>query len=372
MVERSSKKSGIRDMKFREYLTAYQCSKKETKNGLGKMMAAAKVSLLDYYAVMYEQSQLGNQVTGTPLAAEITSISALTEYRWSKARRPFYNIWPCAVEMLTKIDLGKLTAANIIPVIPELLLRFPLEAPAAVELNGRRLMNVLVGASKPITASVFREHMKGKVDSLDPDMRMEARQILSLLADEKELITIADPGTEDVAHYDLYYQMEFLDPDGEAWTAMSKFGLEKGHNLQERLELMPVSDAVLHRRVTDVGRRELVEVTKAITRIYATLCLLGDDNDLVERIVLNKDKEKYARTGDVKYVEKAERRGVRGWDIGKSVERMPHFRRPHFAIRWMGHGEPKRPELRPIKGALVHRDKLSEVPTGYLDDEQSK
>jgi hypothetical protein len=61
---------------------------------------------------------------------------------------------------------------------------------------------------------------------------------------------------------------------------------------------------------------------------------------------------------------------VFGFDIGgpDSCENSPHWRARHMRIYWMGHGEDKKPVLRPVRGCIVNRKKITEIPTGYEDD----
>ena len=81
--------------------------------------------------------------------------------------------------------------------------------------------------------------------------------------------------------------------------------------------------------------------------------------------MIDKRPQPFDETGDPKYVEKAHRRGKIGWKIGDRIEVDPHFRRPHFAIRWCEEGR-RVPRLRPIKGCIVHRHKATTVPTGLM------
>lgn len=105
-------------------------------------------------------------------------------------------------------------------------------------------------------------------------------------------------------------------------------------------------------------------------RLYVGIQLLANDPEFIQPDVLNKDRAKFAETGDQKYVEKAKRRGKFGWNVGEHLENVPHLRRPHFGIRY-GYwgGEEITPRLRPVKGAVVHRDKMRRIPTGYITTE---
>lgn len=70
-------------------------------------------------------------------------------------------------------------------------------------------------------------------------------------------------------------------------------------------------------------------------------------------------------------VERAEARGVRGFRVGEQYEAVPHLRRPHLGLRWTGEGR-KVPKIVPVKGAVVHRQKLTQVPTGHYDREHNE
>lgn len=102
----------------------------------------------------------------------------------------------------------------------------------------------------------------------------------------------------------------------------------------------------------------------------AIICMflyMTGDTEFAERLLLTKDEKRHPQGEDYeRAVERAIRRGKNGWSIGKDWDSIPHFRRPHFGIRWTGKGG-KTPKLVPIKGSFVKRSELAKVPTGYLD-----
>lgn len=121
------------------------------------------------------------------------------------------------------------------------------------------------------------------------------------------------------------------------------------------------------------GADELLEVAiqphlefTPMLRIAIAIIMLDNDPTIIDREVLSKDRLKWEQTRDPRYIEKAAKRGINGWRIGEKIEVLPHFRRPHFAIRWTGPGRTI-PKLRPISGSIVHRDLVTKVPTGRLD-----
>jgi len=103
-------------------------------------------------------------------------------------------------------------------------------------------------------------------------------------------------------------------------------------------------------------------------RIGVTVLMLRNDPSVITPEVLAKDRRKYDETKDPKYVAKAKRRGIVGWRLGESYESCPHIRRPHFGLRWTGKGKTI-PRIVPVRGSVVHRKKLTDVPTGYLTPE---
>jgi hypothetical protein len=98
-----------------------------------------------------------------------------------------------------------------------------------------------------------------------------------------------------------------------------------------------------------------------ISRIALGVMLLAADPGFIEPVLLRRDLGKI--DDKQKLAERARRNGVIGYEIGSNMEVSPHFRRPHFAIRWTGKGSTI-PRLVTVKGAIIHKSQL-EVPTGY-------
>jgi hypothetical protein len=63
-------------------------------------------------------------------------------------------------------------------------------------------------------------------------------------------------------------------------------------------------------------------------------------------------------------MEKAHRRGKIGWDVGKHIEVIPHFRRPHMTLVWTGSGRAV-PKIVPRRGSIVHREAVEKLPSGW-------
>lgn len=119
------------------------------------------------------------------------------------------------------------------------------------------------------------------------------------------------------------------------------------------------------------------ERDEKLFRIYVGACLLANDPDLMEPVVLNRDADKYARSDEAtrKIIEdRAARLNGRGWAIGKGFEerceQSPHFRKSHLALYWTGKGG-KVPRLQLRKGCVVKPRDVTKMPTGYYGKEET-
>ena len=73
-----------------------------------------------------------------------------------------------------------------------------------------------------------------------------------------------------------------------------------------------------------------------IARIGLGVMLLAADPEFIKPVLLKCDQ---GRKIDLEKLKKrAHQRGLVGYEIGADMEVSPHFRRPHFAIRWTGKG----------------------------------
>lgn len=101
-----------------------------------------------------------------------------------------------------------------------------------------------------------------------------------------------------------------------------------------------------------------------ILKIILSVCLIGDDPELIDPQVLTKDLPKVNPNNIKKLVDKARRRGKFGFSFGKSLEMIPHLRRPH--MYWQAYG-PKHSLRRYTKrkGSIIHKDVITNVPTGF-------
>lgn len=247
--------------------------------------------------------------------AMVNSLAHLTgEHRWELAKKPYYDVYPSVVEALTKVDLDKIMCDHIHLPLDDLMIRF--QTGHELKTSERTIYSMLVSE----TRWRKNEDMRGILIAVNDGELVEGQPNHSTTA----LILV--PGTTIQSQLDI--------------------GREPGHSLDQGVDNESMSLAF---------------------QFVCSLCLLKDNPDLINQEPLEADRAKWERTHDITLIEKAGRRGKRCWSVGRHIEVAPGFRRPHFAIRWMGHGEPKQPILRPISGCLVHRQRITEVPTGYLD-----
>jgi hypothetical protein len=106
------------------------------------------------------------------------------------------------------------------------------------------------------------------------------------------------------------------------------------------------------------------ELVNDLVRLCCALCLLENDPELISPEVLADGRAKFDQTGDQKYVEKARRQGKCGWDVGRQIEVIPHYRRPHLMLAWTGAGRSV-PKIVPRKGSIVHRNVVEKLPSGF-------
>ena len=120
---------------------------------------------------------------------------------------------------------------------------------------------------------------------------------------------------------------------------------------------------------------------EGVLQVVFGVCMISQqDSVLLQPRVLSSDREKFLQSGDMKYVEKARRRGVIGWDLGRDIptpeemeamrsggepgRKSPHWRIGHAAIYHTGQGRTV-PVLKWIDDIFVNKDLYEKVPHGY-------
>lgn len=257
-----------------------------------------------FYSPDYRKRQWGGQGEEERCRARV-----YFEMDWVADERPYYNVWPVVLDPMQKVRLDLPADCFSLPKRP-ICLRFPVGCEPRSE-HGVRLHSILFQGTRT------------------PE-----------------------------GHYGLLVTTQSdYDASGDQIDYIS-FPL-----LSEKT----VEDGIAE--IESVWAKTISSQTQATNRLAVRfavgLCLLKDDPDLVIPDVLADDRIKFDETGDQKYVEKARRRGKVGWNVGSHLEVDPHFRRAHFGLRWTGEGR-RVPRIVPIKGCIVKRHKLTQVPTGAL------
>lgn len=254
---------------------------------------------------------IGRRRTPETQEGKVLYRQVVVEEHFAQNRRPFYRLYPGVTEALTRLGIEKIDISMIRPPVNPLSLEFP---------EGRPL----IAGSRKIVNILFMEF------EYDDSLFIEYR-----------------------SHVDTF--------------GVSTF--PRKYN---------VIESMLNNLATDSER----ETTRTVMQIVFGVCMIPQsDTSLILPRVLNCDSDKFEATGDPKYIERAKQRGVVGWDVGRDLptaeemetlreqhgvpgRKSPHWRNDHVAIRYTGQGRTI-PVLTRIKGALVNKDLLKEIPHGY-------
>ena len=268
---------------------------------------------------------------------------AAFDLAWEEHKRPYYNVYPTIIPMLTALNLDFDSSLIEMPTLDfsegqpsPLVIRFP------------------VSLHNPLK---FTTETKGSfVNGVDPSQPV-VRSILFgravVCKTVKALAIYIDIGeTSNSTGYtmpDLSYRI---------------LRLQEGVTVEESIREASANNFP--------GAVEGVQIPQEIvidcTRLVCSVCLLEDNPEIISPEVLSDDLSKYEATLDPKYIQKAHRRGKVGWSVGKDYEKyevIPHTRRPHPVLVWTGPGR-QIPKIVMRKGSIVHRGKLN-PPTGFED-----
>jgi len=125
-------------------------------------------------------------------------------------------------------------------------------------------------------------------------------------------------------------------------------------------------------------------MTQIMQVVFGVCMIPQSDTGLIKPLVLNRDKEKFEATGDSKYIDRAKRNGVHGWELGRDIptpeeiaafrehggepgRKSPHWRNTYLAARHTKKG----PVVTRIKETFVNKELLKEIPTGYYGKEET-
>jgi len=286
-----------------------------------------------------------------------TIAEGMSEAGFMLRKQPFYNVWPAILPALARIDLSRLKWRDFRPMMPDAIsIRLPVGR-EYIKDQGTTVRSMLV---TPI-------HLSAR--GMNSEERVK-HQLACMMGKVPRAVRENCMG--------MYM---FLDV-GETCTVQTGFGPVTGP--MRTFQIIPFPDETPDGVFADLlgnaedtpelqkGKIISSKLLRECLALYVALSLIAADRDseLIERIVLTKDRDEYLKTRNSDLVKKAESKNVVGWEIGRGMETTPHFRRPHFGIRWTGTGRTV-PRVVPVKGSLVNRKKLKEVPHGYAGEEES-
>lgn len=296
-------------MNFHEYSSEYHSCRR-------KNIIDNKTSWQEFYELAIETVKSNNIDPFAPMRLRI-------EESLFKNKRPYYNIYPGIIPALTKVDLEKLTIDDVSLPLPELILRFP---------DTNHALNFIFNNKKYYVKTIL---VADKFKFIDKK--------------EDFLIFFIDVG-ETIHDYNV--QMIKILCKKKSSKVTDVFDLLKTHDSANEGIIYP-DDFIVN-----------------CAKLICTVCLMSGDEDVIQPEVLSADETKYEKTKDSKYVEKAIKRGKCGWSVGKNIEISPHIRAScPAALYWTGVGK-KIPKVRFRKGCIVHKKKISELPTGYLNENE--
>jgi hypothetical protein len=240
----------------------------------------------------------------------------LAEGIWKRLRCPYYQLYPAIVPSLLNLRLD----------IDAGLIRTPMAA-LAIRLPADKPINELPGVQ---TALMCQDR----------------------------------PGE------DLRLWVNFMRPTGPANMHIT-LGCEPGKTLEQSFQ-ESAANTQIYVITGNFMSEAYFPLVEDCLRLCAMLFLLADEPDVITPDVLADDRQKYEASGfDQKYVDRAHRRGKVGWNVGEKIEVMPHYRRPHPALVWTGHGRTV-PRIVMRKGSVVHREVLTRVPTGFENQQETE
>lgn len=288
--------------------------------------AAAKKLGLDARLGVHNREDMYNVLIPNADQDPIGFRHIVFDREWYRLGKPYYDVYPCVMPMLMKLNLNFPGEVISPPCgIKHLLLRLP-ENQDILRKDDLRVRVLFIS------------------------FQMVAREVGSMTR-ELGLAVGIDIG-EAVGGLPVYTIRVF--PLDERPIEKTLFSLIKHRTTYEGIQ---VPEDLL---------------TDSI-RLALTVCLIDNNSEFLEQQVLSKDESKFALANEEKrqlLLAKAKRRGKWGYSLGKNIEMIPHYRRPHPCIVWTGRGRAI-PKIVLRKGSFIHKSKIEQIPTGF-DAKQDK
>jgi hypothetical protein len=266
--------------------------------------------LADYYLPLQRSTALTNDQT-------MHNQFAL-EMLWYGHNKPYYNIWPKIIPMFLKLKLDKVDSSQVRVPIPVLLMRMPVDDnPLTFEWNSKvwPVKSMLVSY---VSLGVDKnKHLVDRIIKLDKDGIQQVGMTIWMDVGEKM--------------------------DGQTIYTYRNFPLMHNVSVEESIHKLP------REPYADIGVQVPQEMWQACIRLVCMVCMLDKADDLIEQDVVSG---------------KSNKRGNRGWSIGRGIEVSPHLRNAHPCLVWYGPGK-KLSKVITRRRSIIHREKVEKIPTGY-------
>lgn len=281
------------------------------------------------------------------------------ERSWTNEGRPYYDVYPSIIGMLTKLNLN-----------------FP--GIAISGEDGKKFSELTTNERIYIDASEYKYR--------------KFHHLLIRLPETDNTLSFQNKG-ETIKVRTIF--LSFQPVARAVGTIETTLGLVIGIDINETSEGVPIYTmlafplddrpvenciySLLSHSSTYLGIQIPIEISTACVKLAITLCLLEDNPELIEPDVLSKDRHRIPTASEQlkqELIERARRKGKYGFLVGKTLEEnikrgemIPHSRRPHPAIVWTETGR-QVPKIVLRKGSIIHRKKITNVPTGYQEKEK--
>lgn len=293
-------------------------------------------------AEQFIRSLLTTSHDGSKSSSAATARGAI-ELGWITRNRPFYNVYPIAVDLCKKTSLNMRWGDILFPT-RYLLLRF-------------------AGGHEPfgIKSVLLRVPSAGEEKSL---VAAHSSRMKAVCAMQKIPICGVIETVDESRNWMWMYHKDDIENEVLEDSAMLdpvwKGNREVGSSISD-----------------DFEKGYAAGQTGFLIRLLAFIGLLSRGTDLITPAILSKDRAEYDATDDESRKRWLEQRSSRrlgdGFDIGRSLEieraSTPHWRSPHLALFHTGPGRTV-PTLKVRSGCVVIPKDMTSVPTGYLGDEK--
>jgi hypothetical protein len=341
-------------------------------------------------------------------------IAAFMEYEWYQIERPFYNVYPIVEKLIHNTKLNVSAAFLALP-YRTMLFRFA----EGHEPYGIKSVLLTVGHPHNVLddANYFDADHKdifsgacgsALVQYIEPQkdgsmfevfvLGCEFEEVTEANKDERPFeptFTVGNDARsvhlyeEECQKYQALQSPDNLSIEAEQFVFSKNYEtanvLSANVNAPCRLKTIEETIRDQHDPLLFFGDRATLPVYMGyasfdqhlfVFKLAALASMLHKGADLITPIVLAKHQEKYdAEINDEakKWLEdKAAKIQGRGFSIGKKLQTQsnvsPHWRNPHMALYWTGTGR-REPKLILREGAVVVPKHLSQVPTGFLGQE---